>query len=119
MHRNVPDDVRYRLLSYLAEHPDATQREVAERLGISIGKANYCLRAVIEKGWVKMRNFHNSKKKAAYLYVLTPKGLEEKINITFAFLRRKRAEYDLLAEEIHRLTEEVRRIGGAPSEHSA
>src|SRR5216110_291960 len=104
------DETRYRLLKYLQEHPTATQREVAHDLGVSIGKANYCLKALVEKGWVKVRNFRNSNKKAAYLYVLTPHGIEEKINVTAAFLRRKRNEYDLLAQEIDRLTDEVRRL---------
>lgn len=104
------DETRYRLLKYLEEHPTATQRQVANALGVSIGKANYCLKALVEKGWVKVRNFRNSKNKAAYLYVLTPRGIEEKVNVTVAFLRRKRNEYDLLAQEIDRLTAEVRRL---------
>ena len=108
------DEVRYRLLKFLAKHPAATQREVAVALGVSVGKANYCLRAVIDKGWVKARNFRNSKKKSAYLYVLTPRGIEEKINVTIAFLRRKRDEYDLLAKEIESLMEEVRRLDVTP-----
>jgi EPS-associated MarR family transcriptional regulator len=112
------DEIRYRLLKYLEDHPTATQRQVANALGVSIGKANYCLRALVEKGWVKVRNFKNSNNKAAYLYVLTPRGIEEKINVTAAFLRRKRNEYDLLAEEIERLTDEVRRLEKTP-EHSA
>jgi EPS-associated MarR family transcriptional regulator len=104
-------EVRYRLLSYLAAHPDATQRELAQELGISLGKANYCLKAVIEKGWIKARNFRNSRKKSAYLYVLTPAGLEEKVNVTAAFLRRKLAEYELLSAEIRGLRQEVGELG--------
>jgi EPS-associated MarR family transcriptional regulator len=108
------DEIRYRLLKYLEEHPTATQREVAQALGVSIGKANYCLKALVEKGWVKVNNFRNSNQKAAYLYVLTPRGIEEKINVTVAFLRRKRSEYDLLAQEIDRLTDEVRLLETTP-----
>jgi EPS-associated MarR family transcriptional regulator len=108
------DEIRYRLLKYLEEHPTATQRQVATALGVSIGKANYCLKALVEKGWVKVRNFRNSNHKAAYLYVLTPRGIEEKIAVTCAFLRRKRDEYDRLADEIARLTDEVRRLEIAP-----
>ena len=108
------DEIRYRLLKYLEDHPTATQRQVANALGVSIGKANYCLRALVEKGWVKVRNFKNSNNKAAYLYVLTPRGIEEKIDVTAAFLRRKRSEYDLLAQEIERLTDEVRRLEKRP-----
>lgn len=108
------DEIRYRLLKYLEEHPTATQREVASVLGVSIGKANYCLKALVERGWVKVRNFRNSNHKTAYLYVLTPRGIEEKISVTCAFLRRKRDEYDRLADEIARLADEVRRLETAP-----
>ncbi|HEX7190360.1 MAG TPA: MarR family EPS-associated transcriptional regulator [Thermoanaerobaculia bacterium] len=104
---SVPDEIRYRLLHYLEGHPEATQRELARHLGISIGKVNYCLRALIEKGWLKMRNFRNSNNKLSYAYHLTPNGLEEKINVTAEFLRRKMAEYDALSEEIERLSREV------------
>ena len=108
------DEIRYRLLKYLEEHPTATQREVAQALGMSIGKANYCLKALVARGWVKVRNFHNSNHKVAYLYVLTPRGIEEKIAVTMAFLRRKRDEYDRLADEIARLTDEVRSLEATP-----
>ncbi len=108
------DEIRYRLLKYLEQHPAATQREVAGALGVSVGKANYCLRALIDKGWVKARNFRNSNHKSAYLYALTPRGIEEKVNVTVAFLRRKRDEYDLLSKEIERLTDEVYRLDVTP-----
>jgi EPS-associated MarR family transcriptional regulator len=104
------DEIRYRLLDYLETHPTATQRQVARALGVSIGKANYCLKALVDKGWVKVRNFRNSNHKAAYLYVLTARGIEEKIEVAFAFLNRKRREYDLLAQEIEHLADEVRRL---------
>lgn len=104
----LPEGVRYRLLSYLNDHPEASQRELARELDMSLGKANYCVKALVAKGWIKVRNFRNSRKKGAYLYILTPKGLEEKINVTSAFLRRKIVEYDLLSKEIERLTAEVR-----------
>jgi MarR family transcriptional regulator, temperature-dependent positive regulator of motility len=104
------DETRYRFLKYIEEHPGATQRQLASALGVSVGKANYCLRAVIENGWVKARNFRNSNNKSAYLYVLTPRGIEEKLNVTVAFLRRKREEYDLLAQENQSLVDEIRRL---------
>src|SRR6266540_5913217 len=107
----LSQEIRYRLLKYVAEHPQASQREVARELGISLGKANYCLKALMDKGWVKARNFRNSQNKAAYLYVLTRKGIQEKLNVTAAFLRRKVAEYDLLSKEIERLTVEVQELG--------
>lgn len=103
----MTDEVRYRLLKYLSEHPDASQRELARELGVSLGKANYCLRALMAKGLVKMRNFRNSSRKSAYAYVLTPQGLEEKICVAYDFLRRKVDEYDLLREEIERLRVEI------------
>jgi EPS-associated MarR family transcriptional regulator len=108
----ISEEIRYRLLKYLAEHPDASQRLLARELGISLGKANYCLRALMEKGLVKARNFTNSKNKSAYAYVLTPSGMEEKITVTYAFLRRKMIEYDGLHQEIERLTAEVDAMHG-------
>ncbi len=101
-------EVRYRILKYVADHPDVTQRELANELGVSLGKANYCLRALMEKGLLKVRTFSTSKRKSAYAYILTPKGIDEKINVTYAFLRRKISEYDLLSKEIEKLTDEVR-----------
>jgi len=109
----LSDENRYRLLKYLDEHPNATQRELARELGISLGKANYCLRALIEKGWVKLRNFKNSENKSAYSYILTRHGLQEKMNVTVAFLRRKVAEYNASAREIELLREEVRLLTGS------
>lgn len=101
------DEVRYRLLRYLSEHPEATQRELARELGISLGKANYCIKALIAKGLVKARNFRNSSHKWSYAYALTPTGLQEKIDLTAAFLRWKVREYELLKEEIERMTAEL------------
>lgn len=103
----VTHETRYRLLKYLAEHPDATQRELARELGISVGKINYCLRALIKKGWVKVDNFRRSSRKSAYAYVLTARGIEEKLNVTHAFLDRMIREYDAMRLEIDRLMSEV------------
>lgn len=103
----VSNEVRYRLLTYLAERPDASQRDLARELGISVGKVNYCLQALVEKGWLKVRNFRNSRNKAGYLYLLTPNGIEEKVNVTYAFLRIKMDEYDAIALQIARLREEL------------
>jgi EPS-associated MarR family transcriptional regulator len=108
--------VQYRLLKFVAEHPHASQRELARELGVSLGKANYCIRALIDKGWVKLRNFKNSERKSAYAYVLTPSGIEEKANVTLAFLRRKTVEYDELARQLESLREEVRALAGSGSE---
>jgi len=106
----LSQEVRYRLLKYLAEHPSATQRELARELGVSVGKVNYCLRALVDKGLVKVRNFRNNDNKSAYVYLLTPKGIEEKVTVTLDFLRWKLEEYDLLSKEIERLTDEVREL---------
>ena len=72
----LDDEVRYRLLKYLADHPGSTQRELARDLGVSLGKVNYCIRALIVKGWLKMQNFKSSDNKSAYTYVLTPGSLQ-------------------------------------------
>ncbi len=109
----ISDEVRYRLLKFLAEHPQASQRDLARELDVSVGKVNYCLKALMRKGWLKAKNFTNSRKKSAYLYLLTPKGIEEKVDLTYRFLQIKMQEYDDLAIEIERLTEEVRDLDAA------
>ncbi len=91
----------------LQKNPDLTQRELAEKLGISVGGLNYCLKALMEKGLVKMKNFSNSKNKFGYVYVLTPAGLTEKAAITHRFLRRKMDEYAALRAEIEVLKAEA------------
>ena|SRR5258708_40139439 len=108
------DENRYRLLKYIEEHPTSPQRQVAHAVGVSIGKANDCLKALVKKGLVRVRNFLNSTNKSAYLNVLTPRGIEEKIDVTRAFLRRKRHEHDRLAEEIEYLADEVCRLQTSP-----
>ena len=108
MNPTVEDEMRYRLLRYFEQHPNASQRELARELGISVGKVNYCLRALIQRGWVKMRNFRDSTNKLAYTYTLTSKGIEERVSVASRFLRRKLAEYDALSQEIERLTQDLR-----------
>jgi EPS-associated MarR family transcriptional regulator len=103
----MDEELRLRLLRLLTESPELSQREVAQRLGLSLGKANYCLRALIDKGWVKVNNFRNSQNKLAYAYVLTPSGIGAKGTATAAFLRRKQQEFELLEVEIAALREEV------------
>ena len=112
----LTDEVRYRLLLYLDQHPEASQRELARELGVSVGKINYCMRALVERGWVKMRNFRKSTHKLSYAYILTPKGLEEKVRVTSSFLRRKLAEYEALSAEIERLTRQVAAAGATDEE---
>lgn len=101
------DEAHYKLLRLIESRPDATQRELAEAMGVSLGKVNYCVNALIEKGWVKARNFRNSRNKLAYAYLLTPRGMEQKVAITLHFLTRKVAEYETLRREIADLRREV------------
>ena len=96
----LSSDLRYQILKALEQSPDASQRELARVLGISLGKVNFCLRALIGKGLIKARNFKNSQNKWAYMYLLTPSGVEEKSRVTFQFLRQKIAEVEKLQEEI-------------------
>lgn len=104
----LQEDTAFRVMRILQENPDLTQRELAEKLGISVGGLNYCLKALKEKGLVKMKNFTNSKNKFGYVYVLTPVGLLEKAAITHRFLQRKMEEYESLKAEIEALRSEVR-----------
>lgn len=101
------EDTRFRALRLLETHPQIGQRELAQALGISLGKAHYCLQALLDKGLVKMQRFHDSPRKRAYLYLLTPAGVVEKTAITMRFLRRKMAEYERLREEIESLRREI------------
>ena len=103
----MTDDIHYRILKYIEENPDTSQRELARALGVSLGKVNYCVRALVDKGWVKVRNFRNSDNKLAYAYVLTPKGINQKAVITVNFLKRKMAEYETIKKEIEQLRREV------------
>lgn len=96
----MKDEIIYRLFKILESRPPSGQRELAETLGISLGKANYCLRALLDKGLVKVENFRRNPNKKGYLYTLTPEGLREKAQVTLRFLRHKIAEYESLRAEI-------------------
>ena len=91
----------------LQDNPDLTQRELADKLGISVGGLNYCLKALMEKGWVKMNSFAHAKNKFGYIYVLTPSGIAEKAAITHRFLQRKMDEYEALKLGIAALQSEA------------
>lgn len=106
----MDDELRHRILRILATHPDVNQRELASILGVSLGKANYCLAALIEKGWIKARNFKNNRNKLAYAYYLTPQGIEEKARLTVRFFRRKLKEYEDLKSQIDELAVEVESV---------
>ncbi len=102
------EDTRFRVLRLLEENPDMSQRQIAEALGISLGSTNYCLKAVADKGLVKVKNFRNSDNKMAYSYLLTPKGIAEKTALAARFLKRKMQEYDALKAEIESLKAEMK-----------
>lgn len=96
----LDDEVRFRIFKLLEANPEISQRDVARELGMSLGKVNYCLKALVEKGWIKVQNFKNSRNKAAYMYLLTPRGVQEKATVTSEFLHRKMLEHDALKNEI-------------------
>ena len=106
-HAATQEDTRFRILRLLQENPDMTQREIAATLGISLGGANYCLRALVNRGLVKIQNFHNSHHKMGYVYLLTPQGIAEKTALTASFLKRKMQEYESLKAEIAGLKAEL------------
>jgi EPS-associated MarR family transcriptional regulator len=110
----LSDEVRYRLFRLLEANPQLPQREVARELGMSVGKVNYCIKSLIDKGWVKATNFRNSRNKAAYAYLLTPRGIEEKARFTISFLQTKLSEYERLSAEIEAIRAEVNRACGEP-----
>ena len=103
----LTDEYRYRILKLLEADPHASQRRIADELGISLGRVNYCLKALIDKGLVKVNNFRNNANKRAYLYLLTPKGIEEKTKVTLQFLQVKMAEYAAVKREIEELQREA------------
>lgn len=107
------DDLRFRVLRLLEEKPDASERELAAMLGVSNGKLHYCLKALMEKGLVKLGNFARSKHHLGYAYLLTPSGIAQKGRMTASFLKRKMAEYEALRAEITALQSEMSREDGA------
>lgn len=104
----LQEDTYYRVLRLLQDNPDLPQHELYTQLGISVGGLNYCLKALMEKGLVKMQNFARAKNKFGYVYVLTPSGLTEKAALTKVFLQRKLEEHAALSNEIEALREEVK-----------
>ena len=107
----IQEDTYFRVMRILQGNPDLTQRELAEKLGVSVGGLNYCLNALMDKGWVKMQNFQNSKNKFKYVYLLTPQGIAEKVALTNRFLERKMREYETLKAEIDSLHQDVQSVG--------
>ena len=99
----MPTETHLKILKYIKSNPHISQRQLAQELGVSVGKINYCLRALISKGFVKAGNFKRSSSKRSYLYLLTPAGIDEKTKLTASFLRRKIAEHELIKQEIEQL----------------
>jgi EPS-associated MarR family transcriptional regulator len=106
----LTDDVRYRIFRLIEEDPAISQRELAGKLGISLGKTNYCVKALIDKGILKANKFRNSRNKWAYIYVLTANGIKERARITMRFLKRKMAEHEALRAEIAEISEQARNL---------
>jgi EPS-associated MarR family transcriptional regulator len=106
----LSDEARYKILRLIEENPEISQREIARALDISLGKANFCLRALIERGLLKANSFCNSNNKRAYSYVFTPSGIEEKARVTVRFLKSKMEEYEALQKEIADLKERAQRL---------
>jgi EPS-associated MarR family transcriptional regulator len=101
------EDVHFRVMRLLEANPDMSQRDLAAHVGISLGSLNYCLNALMDKGFVKLENFQNSKHKFKYVYILTPAGIAQKVALTGRFLKRKMQEYEALKAEIEGLESEL------------
>lgn len=106
----LTDECRYKILKALEKNPEISQRDLARELGVSLGRANFCLKALIDVGLLKGSNFKNSKNKLAYMYLLTPNGVKEKSAITERFLKAKLHEYALLEAEIEFLRAEAKNM---------
>jgi EPS-associated MarR family transcriptional regulator len=100
-------ELEYRALKLLEQYPQITQRQLSKELGVSLGKAHYMIKALVEVGWIKLENFQRSDNKLGYAYLLTPAGVVEKAKITRQFLQRKQREYQQLKREIEQLQIEV------------
>ena len=111
------DATSYGLLKTLENNPSLSQRDLAKRMGVSLGKINFCLNALVEKGCLKVNNFRNSDNKLAYAYLLTPQGVEEKARITVYFLKYKVQEYERLRAEIEELKFEAEQKGLLENSH--
>lgn len=119
MSRDPRNDAHFRVLRILQLRPEITQRELAEEVGIALGKVNYILTALTDKGLVKIRNFRNAENKLRYAYILTPAGLAAKAELTSGFLRRKMAEYEALKTEIEGLQDEIGSCDGMSPDPSS
>ena len=107
MNKPYDQEIRYRLLKILNRDANLTQREIVQEMGISMGKVKYCLSELAKKGFLKIRRFKESKTKIRYLYILTPRGMEEKARLAFSFLKIKISEYEAIKRQIEDLTREI------------
>ena len=112
----MSDDISYKVIQRIEQNPEISQRTLSLELGVSLGKVNYCLRALVDKGWVKVNNFRSSSNKRAYSYLLTPRGMQEKTVMAAAFLKHKMAEYETLRHEIEQLRREVDGLSEDPAD---
>ena len=103
-------DIRLDLLRKIELNPEYTQRELSKEMDVSLGKVNYCIKKLTEKGLIKLTNFKQNPNKVGYAYLLTPRGIEEKTKLTFSFLKRKIKEYEILKDEINKLKEDIGQI---------
>ena len=103
----VYQEAQFRVLRLLEGNPQMNQRDLAAAAGVSLGKTNYCINALLDKGLIKVQNFKSSKRKLAYAYLLTPAGIAEKATLTQRFLKRKMEEYEALKAEIEQLKQEA------------
>lgn len=109
MTSTIDEETRYKLIRKLEENPEVSQRELAVEMGVSLGKINYCLKALVKTGWVKVGNFARSSNKTRYAYFLTPTGVKEKTSLTVRFLEKRQLQYDELKKEIEILKAEIRK----------
>mgnify|MGYP006118963211 CR=1 FL=1 len=103
-------DIHLDLLRKLEVNPEYTQRELSIEMGVSLGKVNYCMKKLTEKGWIKLMNFSRNPNKVGYIYLLTPKGIEQKTRLTYSFLQIKMKEYEILKEEISLLKQDAMKL---------
>ncbi len=108
--KSIDQDIHFRVLHLLEDDPELTQRKLAEKLGISLGGVNYCLKALVDIGHIKVSNFSKNSNKSAYLYLLTPQGVTEKAKLTTSFLKRKMVEYKSLKKEIEIIRLKTKKI---------
>ncbi len=107
MNNTYEQEIRYNLIKILSQETNLTQRDMAKKIGISLGKVNYCVSELAKKGFIEINRFKVSKNKIRYFYILTPRGVEEKSRLTLSFLKRKVSEYEEIKHQIRKLALEV------------